>query len=512
MSFYNELERRGLTQIVNGTPFKKVLPKGAREFRDAIVDIVQNNRSVYLDEDCDIDGYLAVLTLKTMFDVLGHTNYYIPTHVYKRHGIGAEAIDILMRDKKFDYYIITDSSTNDTELFDLFLKHPETKCICIDHHMPNINRDVYADSNILLINPKLDSQEKGEKTLLFDLSACAVISLLVDMTVKSAFVDKYDNLRGAHWIYGYITLYSDSCNFSLYNIAYVRMVLQSHFPLPPLVEMFTNQYTVFGRQFVQWTFAPRVNALLRAEYFTNAYNLFYNIEQIDRAKTREYIEQVYQESKQFVAELCTQTSIVEKDNFVIGILPMVARARNYTGLVASSITTKYNKPAMILLRTTGSVYEGSVRDCYSRNLLSIFKTVIEADGHNPAFGVKVPVDKLNDISYVLDSLLVDIEVSDSAIVVDWSMYSSKDRALYDDIILMSEYNEYSGSNIPLAYAKLPIRSNMVIKRYPKYTKIRWGSSIEMTVFDRYISEGDIAIVSPNYPNQLYVVNIQYKYK
>ncbi len=512
MSFYEELNKRQLAQLMFGTPFKKVVPMGGKEFILIIKDIIDNNRSVYLDEDCDIDGYLSVLTLKTMFDALGHTNYFIPTHVYKRHGVGLDAMKAMLRENKYDYYIITDSSTNATDVFDLFLMHPEAKCICIDHHVSSTDRARYRNTNVLLINPKLDSLEKGQETLLHDMSACGVVSLLVDVAVRKLYPDKYDNLKGAHWVYGYITLYSDSCKFSWYNIAYARRVVESHFPYPPLVDMFMNQYSTLNRTFVSWTLAPRLNALLRAEYFNIAHDVFYNPEKVKSEGTIEFIEKVYQDSKKFVANLAAGAQIVEKENLVVGYLTDTARARNYTGLVASDLSTKYSKPAMVLLHTSQQEYEGSVRDLYSRNLLDTFKTVIHAEGHPPAFGVKIMKDELEDVLYLLNSLLKQISSSNEGVILlDWSYYTHRDKALREDMQLMTEYNEYSGQGLPVAYASVPIRSNMVIKHGPKVTRIKWGSDIELLIFGRYISEGDTAIVEPSWPNKLIVKNINYQY-
>lgn len=507
-TFYEELKRRNLEQLLFGTAFKKIIPIGGREWVGYVKDIVGNNRSVYLDEDCDIDGYLSVLSLKTMFDVLGHTNYFIPTHVYKRHGLGVDACRAMLREGKYDYYIITDSSTNNTELFDLFLEHPEAKCICIDHHMSETDRSQYRNTNVLIINPKLDSREKGTETLLHDLSACCVVSLLVDAAVHYNYPDKYDDLKGAHWVYGYITLYSDSCKFSYYNIAYARRVVESHFPYPPLVEMFINKYSTLNRTFVSWTLAPRLNALLRAEYFNIAHDVFYNPQKVISEGTVDFIEKVYQESKKFVENLSTGAHIIERDNLVVGILADTARARNYTGLVASNLSTKYNKPAMVLLHTSQHEYEGSVRDLYSRNLLDIFKTVIYAEGHSPAFGVKLMKDNLEDNIYLLDNLLKQASNNEGVILMDWSCYTSKDKALQEDMQLMTEYNEYSGQGLPVAYATFPIRANMRIIPGPKVTRILWGS-IEMLIFGRYISEGDTVIVEPSGSNKLIVKNISY---
>ena len=511
-TFYEELEERNLLAYLYWNNFKKVIPIGGLQFAEKIKDIVDSGYSVYLDEDCDIDGYLSVLSLKTMFDAIGHKNYTIPLHVYKRHGVGIEVMKTMLHEGKYKYYIITDSSTNATDVFDLFLQHPEVQLICVDHHMSTIDRSIYKGTNVLIINPKLDSFEKGSEVLSNDLSACALISLLIDCTVKRYFIDSYLNLKGAHWIYGYITLYSDSCKFSWYNIAYAQWVLHNHYPYPPLVEAFMTEYNTLDRNFVSWRLAPRLNAVLRAEYFTIAYDLFYDTERVVSSGVLQKVEEIYEDSKLFVVALTNNSRIIERDNFVVGIIPNEPRARNYTGLVANALSGKYNKPVMTLMSVTSDMYEGSVRDLYSRDLLSRFKTVIEADGHLSAFGVKIKKDNLDNDLYLIDRLLENVHSdtgSEGVILMDWSYYSSNDENLRSDLSLMASYNEYSGQGLPVAYAELPIKSNMRFKYGNRMTKIYWGE-IELLLFDKYITVGDTAIVQPMYPNKLVVKNVHYK--
>lgn len=511
MSFYEELEKRSLLPLIYNNPFRKVIPKGGKEFVMAIQDIVDNHRGVYLDEDCDIDGYLSVLSLKSMFDALGHQYYDIPVHVYKRHGLGINVVSQMLNEHKYDYYIITDSSSNNEQLFNLFLSYPDVKCICIDHHKCTIDRDKYNGTNVLIINPKLDTLEKGSEVLTHNLSACAIISLLIECTVKMKYPDKYDNLRGAHWVYGYITLYSDSCPFSWYNVAFAKEVLESRYPYPPIVDLFMDNYSTLNKTFVAWKMNPRLNAVLRSEYFTLAYDIFYNTYAYQKDDLLRSIERIYQEGKSTVEILHSSAKIEKRDQLVIGYLPDKSRARNYTGLVASMLATTYNRPAMVLLRTSQNEYEGSVRDLYNRNLLDIFQTVMYAEGHQPAFGVRVDKDHLKDSVYVLDNLLKDVQVNNNGVILmDWSVYTSTDQSLKDDLHLMAEYNEYAGQGLPVAYAVFPIRASMRINYGAKVTHINWGG-LDIVSFGKYVSVGDTVVVEPTYPGKLIIKNVHYKY-
>ena len=250
---------------------------------------------------------------------------------------------------------------------------------------------------------------------------------------------------------------------------------------------------------------------MRAEYFTLAYDLFYNIKTIVDTDRVNEIETIYKTSKEFVQVLSSNAVIQERDNLVVAYIQDYNRSRNYTGLVASNLVNKYGKPVMVLIKTSNELYEGSVRDLYGRNLLQIFKTVIEAHGHQPAFGVKIHKDKLEDSIYLLDSLLKTCDEKQTGVLLlDWSKYSSKDKELREDLQLMSEYNEFSGNGLPVAYAKIQIRNNMRIQYSPKVTRIHWGD-IELVLFGKYASTGDVVIVEPTHPGKLIVKNVQYNY-
>lgn len=503
-TFYDELTERGLVDTLYGTTFKVVVPKGGKQFAMLIKRIIDNNLRVYIDPDCDIDGYLAGLQLKTLFDAIGFNNYFIPMHSYKRHGVTVDMLSKYLNQDEFDVYFITDSSSANKDLFDYFLTRPELTMCLVDHHEVNFSRDVYSNTNVLLINPKWDSNEKGTTALTHEMSATAVLSLLIEFTVKTQFPEYHNNLDNRHWVYGYVSLYSDCCKLNAYNIAYVRKVLLGNYNVPPLLKLFMNKYNSLNRTFVEWTMNPRLNAILRDEYYKLAYDLFYNTSTIDTEVIGQ-IEEIYKTSKLFVQSLANSATIEEHDKFVLGYLKSEPRSRNYTGLVASNLATKYNKPCVILMQVSNNSYEGSVRDLYNRDLLSIFNLVMNANGHPPAFGVSIQQDELSFALNMLDTLLNSIQntVTNSCIMVDWSMYSSRDTQLVNDIQLMVEYNEYSGNGLPVAFAKISLNHAMDIRRFPNLTRIKWGS-MEFISFDVPVFIGDEVVLQPSYPKTLVV--------
>lgn len=507
--FYEELEKRHMNNLFEGTAFKKIMPIGAQTFLTWIKDIVDNGKSVWIDQDCDPDGYFSALNIKTMFDAIRHPYYNIPVHIYKRHTLDLEYVKNVLRQNTIDYFIIVDSSSNSPEVLQ-YLVDKGLRVIVIDHHATNTKRDQFGP-NCLLINPKIDTKEKGITSPLQEMSAGALTSLLVDLVVKKLYPEAYGDLNGAHWVYGYITLYSDSCAFNMYNIAYARQVINSNFVLPPIVEFFIDKYSSLNRSFVSFKMIPRINALMRGEHYNIAWSMFFDFEEFLEKYSLEDIERIYQESKAYVVDLTNRSKVTNLGSFVFLEMPSEVKARNYTGLVASGIVKQYNLPCLSVIDMGQGEYEGSVRDVYARNLLTLFKTVCDADGHAPAFGVHFPKEDLQDILYSIRELSSELETTQDVIFQDWNGYTGNERELLNDIALMAEYNEYAGQGLPQAYGTIKITSKMKIRRYEKVTYIQWGKQ-KLVVFNKYILEGDTAIVQPALDitgAKLYINNVVY---
>ena len=79
-----------------------------------------------------------------------------------------------------------------------------------------------------------------------------------------------DAMNGYHLVMGYITLYSDSCEMSLYN-ASIADAIRGTTKIPPIVYLFMNKYTTLNRSFISWTMIPRINALFRLDKFNDIY-------------------------------------------------------------------------------------------------------------------------------------------------------------------------------------------------------------------------------------------------
>lgn len=447
--FIDKLYDRKLEYIINTPVVEGRVPLNVNRFIDLVHRIVRDNLKVYIDPDCDPDGLFSGLIIKKMFDRIPYSNYVVGKHLKKRHGLDEPYLVSLIQ-SGFDVVIILDSSSN--ELSNIkFLTDNGVEVAIIDHHnTDNIFRD-YPE-NCIIINPRIDSRFKTAEYC--ELSAGAICALVADCTLSAGFDKIYnDDL----YLYGYITLYSDSCDMSnVYNINYIR-AYRNYDELPRIISMFMTKYDVFNRNFVSWNMVPKLNALIRNEHFEFLYKLFYDDEYLllNSESAMQYINEIYHNTKSLNHALADKCSIDDRfKNIVVGILPLEGEMIrcNYTGLVASVLAEKYDKAAICLVRVDSNLYKGSCRDKASRDLQSTFKKYCYAKGHGPAFGIEIPVYELESVLQSIDKHDEIFTESENRIVVNWDNMNRDSDDVYAEAEQMAEYNEFSGNNIPPAFA------------------------------------------------------------
>ncbi len=490
--FLEELQRRNLGYVIDGTPFQPIAPKNTERFANLILKAVEENLRVFIDPDCDPDGYFSALIIKRMFDNIGYTNYVVGKHTSKRHTIRKAYISGIINEG-FDVIIIVDSSTNDMELIN-FIVDCGKLCAVIDHHSPKYSFAQYPAGSII-INPMI---EYVESTIIYNkMSAGAICALICDYTLRSKF-----NCRNNTelYMYGYITLYSDCCDMSnQYNIAYIRAYQNTQIFSSDIIQMFWDEtYSHFDRNFCSFRLVPRINALMRTESFDLLHKLFFDFESIDDIETtKNLIEEIYVNCKLYTQELVSKCTLQQHKNFSIVFLPADAErsARNFTGLVANQFASQLNQTCICLFTTSQAEYNGSVRDPYSRDMLSVFQPLCSAAGHGPAFGLEIPSSSLPSLIMMLDALeeLFQDKQQD-IIVIPWDNRQSQDDVA-SEMQSMSEYNEFGGQGLPRALGVMTILRNFKIYPKPKIVTV-YGQGHRFRCFVSALDVGDTMLVSP----------------
>lgn len=508
-TFVSELQRRKLEYVLLGNTFKKIVPMNTYAFADMVQTIVSNNLRVYIDPDCDPDGYFSGLVVKRMFDYIGYTNYVVGKHDVKRHVIRQSFIANLLQ-QDFDAYILVDSSSNNMELINRVSSSGKLLAI-IDHHETEYRHYDYPQG-VVIINPKLDAKERS---VVYDkLSAGAICALVCDYVLTT----RYEHTSNHElYIYGFITLYSDICDLSNpYNLAYIRRFQNLELLGSDMLQMFRNEWTHFDRSFVSWRLVPRLNALFRTERFDMLHQLFYEFESIDNPYSYcEEIDEIYQDCRQYIQDLVPRCIVTQHKNFALVMLPegVERKAHNFTGQVANHFASELNQTVLCLYSGSPSKYNGSVRDPFSRNILDIFQPLCYAQGHGAAFGVEIDKMMLPSIISTLNALEdLFVEEQQNVMLINWDGRTKSD--VLQEQRVMAEYNEFGGQGLPKALGVVTVKPSWRIYRSTKLINV-YGDGMKFTCFIPTIQPGDVMLVSPTLNGsdiKLMVNNVSYSDK
>lgn len=504
--FLSELGRRNLGYVLDSTPFRPIAPRNSDKFANLIEHAVKNNLKVFIDPDCDPDGYFSARIIMGIFKKIGYTNYEVGRHDRKRHTLRTAYIaEVISRG--FDVIIIVDSSTNSMDLINYIVDCGKMVAI-IDHHNPDYQFEDYPH-NAVIINPLLE--DNGVGIVYNKLSAGAICALVAAYTLRTKF-----GIRSAMdlYLYGFITLYSDICDLSNpYNIAYIRAFQNQQLINSDIISMFMTEYSHFDRNFCSFNIVPRLNALMRMEEFEMLHTLFFETEKIESlSQFKEDIDKIYYKCKAYVEHLVSRCTVDQHKNFVIAYIPEDEDpvARNFTGLVANRVADTYNQTCLCLYSATSIDYAGSVRDPFSRDMLNVFKPLMYAAGHGAAFGIEFRKNKLDEIVMLLDTLDdMFVERQEDVIIIPWDNHTTDD--VKAEMQSMAEYNEFGGQGLPKAIGVMTIGKNFKIYPGPKMTRV-YGNGHKFTVFLNALAPGDTMLISPTVNGsdyQLIVNNVKY---
>jgi single-stranded DNA-specific DHH superfamily exonuclease len=289
---------------------------------------------------------------------------------------------------------------------------------------------------------------------------------------------------------------ADEFNLSVIN----NIEMRKNFA-PTLITQFMSDYDDLNRNFIEYKLGPRINSLIRRERFDIVYDLlFKRNSESESAELLRTIESCYLDGKNMVDIICNNISVEDHDTYVVANLDTMQFndnfsevVKNYTGLIANRIASRYNKLALVLCTDAIESYKGSVRDPYSRQALRLFERFISCGGHMSAFGVRVLKKDYKSASRQLELLSHRLKtgIQESQIELDGEEFD--DRLIYQ-LRVIADYNEVSGNTLPKAVIRKRVGNTLKVTREEKYSKVKWGDATIIVFNNVYI--GDTLIITP----------------
>jgi single-stranded-DNA-specific exonuclease len=409
--------------------------------------IVDNSGSVLLIVDADNDGFTSSAII---YQYLKHLNQNIKIkpllHEGKEHGISDHISEIIKNDKSYDLVICPDAGSNDFEYHEE-LKEVDIPCLIIDHHQ----LDTDVSSNTILIN-----NQTSKKYLNKNLTGAGVILQFCRYLDKVFNIDYSNNFYdlAALGIIGDIgSILSNENNYIIHRG--LSNVNNFFFKTLIKVQSFSMQGKV-NPTTVAFYIVPLINAMVRAGSMDEKERMFLAfvdghqlVKSNKRGSNGEEVEIAIESARECINAKSHQDNEKKKiipnieakieklgllDNKILFIVlndedvfPSVLN-----GLIATELTKKYKRPAIVARQGSDGYIKGSMRGLNNSKLTDFKKFLIDSNlfdyvqGHPQAAGISIKRANLSDFIKYSNEKLKDIDFGKNVFEANFCRESSSD--------------------------------------------------------------------------------------
>ena len=360
---------------------------------------IEDGEFILIYGDYDADGMTSASIVKESLEQLGaEVEVYLPNRFTDGYGPNASVYKYFIEQQGISLIVTVDNGVAGHEAIDL-AQSMGVDVIVTDHHsMPEVLPDAYA-----IVHPEHPDADYPFKHL----AGCGVAFKLACALLEEVQVELLD-LVAIGTIADMVSLTDENRIMVQYGLEVMRntqrMGLQEMFNIAGIARNDVTEETV-GFQL-----APRLNALGRLDDPNPAIDLltgFDDEEAHDIAlmihekneERKEIVQAIYQEAKAMV-DPARKVQILAKEGWNPGVL----------GIVAGRLLEELGQTVIVLNIEDGRV-KGSAR---SIEALDIFEALaphrnlfIAFGGHAGAAGMTLEADKLDTLSEVLESYVLD---------------------------------------------------------------------------------------------------------
>lgn len=386
---------------------------------------VDNKEKIVIYGDYDIDGITSCALLKDFLGSIGaNVEIYIPDRFEEGYGLNTAALQEL-KDKGSDLVITVDCGVTSKKESE-FANQIELDLIITDHHDPP---EELPQKCIALINPKL----KNSKYPFRQLAGVGVAFSLVraylgecKSTLDTGQEKWLLDLVALGTVCDVVPLIGENRVLSLYGLKVLRKT--KRVGLKELAESSSTDIAKVTESDLGFRFGPRLNAAGRLEHAKAALNLLISEDAIESVKLAQKLNELNQDRQMLTQEIYTQADKQAKKQSQNLILVLSDSTWNpgVVGIVASRITEKHHKPA-IILHDDGKRAKGSARSWGGFSIIDAIRSCDEIlekyGGHEFAAGVSLKSEDLELFTYKINEYAmrnIDIESMLPTIEIDLS--------------------------------------------------------------------------------------------
>ena len=309
IGFYEIIEDAGLSNLLIPVKYEAPTFINSERVCDEILNAVRDQKRIFVIGDYDVDGMMCDLIFRDGLQLLGAQNVTFYKYRKRTHSLDPVAVQQCIQNQS-DYCVIADCGSNNLGL----LKKLNTygiKVILLDHHETAVTYDEFFENGVIAINTTLEPN-------VYKLSAGALCYCVMSEILRRVNIPE-KNLA----VFAVISLYADCMDMhdDLNRAIYYRAKQIPKEELPHDVTMFMNEYQVLSARFINFWFAPRINAMFRAERFDVLNKLFIDpVDTVEMAHCLNLVEELYVHVRDMVTKVADIIEVTELENMVISNL------------------------------------------------------------------------------------------------------------------------------------------------------------------------------------------------
>ncbi|HIP59896.1 MAG TPA: single-stranded-DNA-specific exonuclease RecJ [Campylobacterales bacterium] len=387
-----------LASIPHPTELKDV-EKAAKRVKIAI----ENNEKIAVVGDYDADGVVSSVIMMEFFDDIGaNVVLKIPNRFEDGYGISPKIIENL----DADLIITVDNGISAVEAANL-CKEKGVDLIITDHHMvPDTLPEAYA-----IINPKQHDCTFPTSEICGAQVAWYFIAAIKDELGIDYNLSKFLDILA-------IAIVADMMELKGMNRTMVKNGLKKINKIErPFFKAVQNFYrkSSFKSDDISFLLAPVINSSGRLEDATLSYELIRSKTELEAMQNLEYISGLNNQRKEIEHELFEQAVLSVDESQSIIVSWGEGWHEGVIGIVASRLSRRYKKPAIVFSITEGKA-KGSARSVGAINILEHISHQKEYlfgyGGHKGAAGMSLDANSLEAFKKAIESELAEVDEED----------------------------------------------------------------------------------------------------
>ncbi len=384
---------------------------------------LNNNENIVIYGDYDIDGITASALLYDFLTSLNATvAIYIPDRFEEGYGLNSSALKEL-KDNNTDLVITVDCGVTSKKEAD-YAKKINLDLIITDHHDPG---KIIPKNVVGLINPKLKKSKYPFKELAGVGVAFALVRAILKQypyLIKAGQEKWLLDLVALGTVCDVVPLIGENRVLTSYGLKVLRKTRR--IGLKQLAISSAIDLDSISENDLGFRFGPRLNAAGRLEHAKAALNLLISNngkESVDLSNKLNELNQLRQTITQNIFLQADKLAKKQSNNLIL-VVSNKEWNSGVVGIVASRITEKHHKPA-IIIHNNGKIAKGSARSWGGFSIIEAIRScddILEKyGGHQYAAGISIKPENIELFTYRINQYAlknIDIEAMIPMVNID----------------------------------------------------------------------------------------------